>query len=230
MVTSLKIISRKEAFKLSLKRYFTGKPCKYGHTHERYTKGGECCICRKNRTDKKRKEHPEVSRDACKKYYYKDHKKSLERLKKRREKRKEKGRIECRMWYLKNKARRLKTLHEQRKANPTYYRRLAKLWRDKNPERIKARTQRRRALEIGAEGFFTAQDVQNLRVAQKGLCALCAKPLLKVFHVDHIVPLSRGGTNDPNNIQLTHPRCNLSKGAKLPHEFLTHQRHLGEVP
>ena len=30
--------------------------------------------------------------------------------------------------------------------------------------------------------------------------------------VDHVVPLSRGGTNDLANLKLAHLRCNLAKG------------------
>lgn len=32
------------------------------------------------------------------------------------------------------------------------------------------------------------------------------------LHVDHIRPVSRGGTNDPDNLRLLCPRCNLSRG------------------
>lgn len=31
--------------------------------------------------------------------------------------------------------------------------------------------------------------------------------------IDHIVPLSQGGTNDLTNLQLAHLRCNLRKRA-----------------
>lgn len=34
--------------------------------------------------------------------------------------------------------------------------------------------------------------------------------------VDHIVPWSRGGTNDPNNLQLLHRKCNAEKGVSMP--------------
>lgn len=33
-------------------------------------------------------------------------------------------------------------------------------------------------------------------------------------HVDHIVPVARGGANDPSNYQALCARCNKSKGAK----------------
>lgn len=35
--------------------------------------------------------------------------------------------------------------------------------------------------------------------------------------IDHVIPLARGGTNDPDNLQLAHLRCNLRKRA-LTHE------------
>lgn len=39
------VISRREAAALGYKRFFTGKPCKYGHTSERYTSSGNCVDC-----------------------------------------------------------------------------------------------------------------------------------------------------------------------------------------
>jgi len=39
------IILRKEAKELNLKYYFTGKPCKHGHTSDRATRNGECQGC-----------------------------------------------------------------------------------------------------------------------------------------------------------------------------------------
>lgn len=42
------IISRKEAKAFGLKRYFTGKPCKHGHTEERRVHDGACCECQRN--------------------------------------------------------------------------------------------------------------------------------------------------------------------------------------
>jgi len=82
----------------------------------------------------------------------------------------------------------------------------------------------RRARILQAGGTYTKDDIIALLIAQESKCALCGKPFgPDGYHIDHFVPLSRGGTNDPSNLKLTHPVCNLRKGAKLPHEldFLT---------
>jgi hypothetical protein len=46
------------------------------------------------------------------------------------------------------------------------------------------------------------------------VCALCEQPILtgEKVHIDHIIPVRKGGTNDPSNLQVVHDFCNLSKG------------------
>ncbi len=39
------------------------------------------------------------------------------------------------------------------------------------------------------------------------------------YHVDHRIPLSRNGDNNPGNLCLTHPYCNQSKKDKMPWEW-----------
>ncbi len=86
-----------------------------------------------------------------------------------------------------------------------------------NRDRIKSYHHKLRAHKRASEGTYTAQDIHNLRKGQKGKCALCKQKLVK-YQVDHIVPLSRGGSNWPYNLQLLCPHCNQSKNNKLPHE------------
>ena len=49
-------------------------------------------------------------------------------------------------------------------------------------------------------------------------CSRCGKRIesIRDMHVDHIVPLAKGGADTVDNMQLLHKACNLSKGAKLP--------------
>ena len=44
--------------------------------------------------------------------------------------------------------------------------------------------------------------------------------LVEAYHVDHVVPLMRGGSNDPDNICLACKPCNLAKGILTGTEFL----------
>ena len=45
------------------------------------------------------------------------------------------------------------------------------------------------------------------------VCQLCGVgPKDEVLEVDHIIPRSKGGTNDPDNLQVLCTRCNRGKG------------------
>lgn len=45
-----------------------------------------------------------------------------------------------------------------------------------------------------------------------GRCGICGKPVpYERMHLDHIIPLARGGTHEPRNVQTTHQRCNNRK-------------------
>jgi 5-methylcytosine-specific restriction endonuclease McrA len=53
----------------------------------------------------------------------------------------------------------------------------------------------------------------RLLVAQQHRCALCLGPMgFYDSHVDHVVPLARGGEDVESNLQLVHGYCNLRKG------------------
>lgn len=97
-------------------------------------------------------------------------------------------------------------------------------YKERFPERV--RQQKRDAAKNGsarrrgAEGRFTKEDIQLLFVAQKGKCAEpSCKVKLDKYHVDHVMPLSRGGTNWPDNLQLLCPSCNLRKHRRDPYEW-----------
>jgi 5-methylcytosine-specific restriction endonuclease McrA len=86
-----------------------------------------------------------------------------------------------------------------------------------------AQRERDRCLRQWKNRRFSLCDRIKLLRAQDGKCAnpACQKELGEAFHIDHIIPLARGGTSDPENLQLLCPRCNCSKGAKDPQEWLT---------
>jgi len=87
---------------------------------------------------------------------------------------------------------------------------------------LRARSANRRAYKINAIGSYTAKELQEQLVRQKHKCYYCHKQLgseRRSYHADHIVPLSRGGTNYIDNIVLACSACNFSKKDKMLHEW-----------
>ena len=49
------------------------------------------------------------------------------------------------------------------------------------------------------------------------ICYLCGQGLIwdDPWEIEHVIPRSRGGTDDLNNLGLAHRSCNRVKGANL---------------
>jgi 5-methylcytosine-specific restriction endonuclease McrA len=107
--------------------------------------------------------------------------------------------------------------HWERTYQKNRERRLAYVldWARRNPEKRIAIRDRRRAREVGAEGSYTADDVRELLRTQGRVCRYCQSKLT-IFHVDHFIPLARGGSNWPSNLVLSCPPCNYSKSDRMP--------------
>lgn len=62
----------------------------------------------------------------------------------------------------------------------------------------------------------------RLWIRQNYRCPICTKRIprkilfLDCLNLDHVVPKSRGGTRDPENIALVHLDCNQAKGSDCP--------------
>lgn len=53
-----------------------------------------------------------------------------------------------------------------------------------------------------------------------GACGICNRPCDPAnWHLDHIIPIFRGGEHSYANVQPAHPTCNLRKWAHLPEEL-----------
>lgn len=93
-------------------------------------------------------------------------------------------------------------------------------WRKANPDKIAAIQRNRRAKKRQSCGAHKAEDVKAIFDSQRGKCASCPKRLIESgkdrYHVDHIQPISKGGSNDKYNLQCLCPDCNKRKNAKDP--------------
>ena len=103
-----------------------------------------------------------------------------------------------------------------------------RLWHATHPAQSSLRRRKghhaRRAKENGvaAAGHFTQADARLILLSQDGLCLYCSVllPEGRGRHIDHLVPLSRGGTNHPKNISWACSRCNMKKGTMTAEEFV----------
>ncbi len=103
---------------------------------------------------------------------------------------------------------------QAREYNKTY------LNRPKTRDLRRVNARNRRAHKRAANGTHTAQQIQEQYTRQKGKCYYCQhKVKWGKHHVDHVVPLSRGGSNDMSNLVIACAPCNMSKNRKLPSEW-----------
>ena len=92
-------------------------------------------------------------------------------------------------------------------------------------QQVAKEMRRRLRLKNGTTDPITTDIIAGIWHKQKGQCIYCRTKLgaspkaTDSYHVDHIHPVSKGGTNEVHNLQCLCPPCNWKKGAKLPHVF-----------
>lgn len=97
----------------------------------------------------------------------------------------------------------------------------------KKPERLKSRRARKRARRKHAE--LSKDERPRIRAelyAVQPYCTYCRKPLvlqtspislrlgISFATIDHIIPISKGGTKELSNLTLACARCNSSKDGR----------------
>jgi 5-methylcytosine-specific restriction endonuclease McrA len=71
-----------------------------------------------------------------------------------------------------------------------------------------------------AKGSFTLEQFKRKCAKYHWKCAYCDTQLNELtVTIEHVVPLSRGGTNNIDNLVPACSKCNNSKGAKLLSEW-----------
>lgn len=98
----------------------------------------------------------------------------------------------------------------------------SKEWRANNPEQRRVQERRRRALEYGAiTEPYTTQQVLDLYGTDCRFCGLPidfnATPIIgddgwqMGLHLDHVIPLTKGGSDTLDNIRPSHALCNIRR-------------------
>lgn len=89
---------------------------------------------------------------------------------------------------------------------------------NQKPE-VKRRSAERTRLRKPWDATVTPEAVAAMLKAQRGQCVECRADICAAYHMDHIIPQSKGGPSTLSNLQLLCRTCNISKGAKDPLEF-----------
>lgn len=137
-------------------------------------------------------------------------------------------------YYARNTEARRAVARARYAADPDYQR----TWREANREHVRAwdrerrlrdlprvraveaaKSRLRRARKAGVGGSHTADEFAALCVSYDGCCAYCGV-VPERLTADHVIPISRGGSDDIENIVPACASCNFSKGAAAGDEFL----------
>lgn len=204
----MELVSRKTAISLGLKRYFTGKSCKHGHLAEKFVASCACVDCTASNTKKWISSSPTAKEVR---------KRGTDAFFSRNESYKSDWRADngdlcrkyARRWYVKDPAKRIAKTQD---------------WQNANREKVRTNVRNRTALRKSAEGSHTAEEILAILERQNWICVYCPASIRERRHMDHIVPLSKGGSNNADNIQGSCPTCNMRKSDKLPEEW---ERELG---
>ena len=104
--------------------------------------------------------------------------------------------------------------------NKDFKRIVCRKWELKNPDKVRAKSHRRRARKSKnstIEQIHGADlKISKMLSVKYTDCAYCGKRFLThQMHVDHILAIARGGAHSPDNICMACDKCNESKNARL---------------
>lgn len=210
-------MDRKEAISLGLSKHFTGRPCCNGHRAERWTSSGQCVECYAPVYRKRAKTFRAANPDESKRRGAATYQAVMADPQRADRKRKSSRKAMAKRRLI----HRDKLLEIRRlQYDPIKDRERRQKWQADNPLTLRASRVRIRSKRKKAEGTHNGADIAALLVTQENHCVFCRADLRAVkWHVDHKMPLARGGTNWPENLQILCAPCNLSKGKLTNEEF-----------
>lgn len=144
-------------------------------------------------------------------YYYENRERLLEEQKERKQKNRSEYLARRKASYERNKKQHSDFMREYRERNGSKISDLKREWRLNNIEHVRVKGLSRYHSKRAA-GKFSVEEWLNLCAKYMFKCACCKQE--KKLTIDHIKPLSKGGSNCIDNIQPLCSKCNGSKGTK----------------
>jgi 5-methylcytosine-specific restriction endonuclease McrA len=127
-----------------------------------------------------------------------------------------------RVWYREHREQTLAQQAEHARKNRDKINAWCRAYYAANPEIPYQKNLKRKLLKRGVEYQYIRRPFVFRR--DGWVCQLCGKPVDKALKgtrspgaptLDHIIPLSKGGSHTYGNVQLAHWTCNAAKGARL---------------
>lgn len=125
---------------------------------------------------------------------------------------KEKIKERSRVWRLNNPGSTTKQMHS---------------WKERFPVKYYLSNANKYALRkrAGAANWrLSPYDLGRMMIAQGGMCLYCESDIFEKYHLDHRIPISKGGKHTYDNLCLACPTCNMRKWTKTDVEFLSLQK------
>lgn len=219
---SMKVISKQEAIEQGLKKFFTGKQCKNGHTSERHVHNGQCIQCKRDfdksspKAKKYREDYYEANQDrirqkrrdnyasnrekeiqTAKEYQRKNRELVLAKKKQFREENRIRLNAECKEYY-----------HTHKEQAAEFHRQ----YRENNKVLFREKGARYRAAKIQATVVWADRDAIYLIYEET---ERITRETGILHHCDHIVPLISDfvcGLHNEFNLQVLSASENASKG------------------
>lgn len=208
------------------KHYCTAKPCARGHIAPRYTVSNNCAECNLYKVKTRLESDPEFvlsRRQYAREYMQIKRANDNDYMESARARYREKWhsdpefRAKKAAW----KKEKMATDTEYRERQNELGRPQKRAWKKANPDAVVAAGNRRRARDRSAEGTYAPSDIAAILKRQKYKCVECGISVRARANrnIDHIFPLSLGGSNWPSNLQVLCHTCNSSKGGKHPIDY-----------
>jgi 5-methylcytosine-specific restriction endonuclease McrA len=190
----------------------------------------------KQNSQKYREKNRSKILEQKKQYYQKNAKLIIEKAKQRYQKNTEKHREYLKQYYQENIEKMRKKNKQQYQENTEKHREYMKQYRQENAKEIKQHRQSEKGKEARYKAelkrrsnknkvTFTSHERKQILDRDNWQCCNCG---IKVHdrstddwntpdkaHIDHVIPISKGGNSEPSNLQTLCRTCNLSKHAKV---------------
>lgn len=223
--------------------FMTETLCARGHSGKRYTVTGQCVICKSEISAAARLRNREAMNDRTRQLYVENQKHIRQRdnTKRRaddsynarqrayRNTNSESINANRRSAYASDPAPHRERSKAYAETHPSQRRESARRWIRANKDKVRERHAREYYADIqksrarSRNRYHVRRSITKYGIswsmlqawtnAMPKLCFYCGANCVKQFHVDHFVPLARGGQHVLTNLRIACPHCNLVKAA-----------------